>query len=63
MNFVKKTRLTERLIFEFRAEMFNIFNHPNFSVSAAPNINSTGLGTLTSTFTSREIQFNGRISF
>ncbi len=63
MNFVKKTKITERLTFEFRAEMFNIFNHPNFSISAAPNINSTGFGALTSTFTAREIQFNGRISF
>ncbi len=65
MNFVKKTRLTERITFEFRAEMFNIFNHPNFNLpSAAPNINSTGFGALASTtFTAREIQFNGRISF
>ncbi len=63
MNFVKKTKLTERLTFEFRAEMFNIFNHPNFMIGPAPNINSTGFGSLTSTFTSREIQFNGRISF
>ncbi len=63
VNFVKKTKLTERVTFEFRAEMFNIFNHPNFSVSATPNINNSGFGSLTSTFTAREIQFNGRISF
>jgi hypothetical protein len=63
MNFVKKTKLTERITFELRAEMFNIFNHPNFSVSATPNINSSGFGALTSSFSAREIQFNGRISF
>ncbi|HYL74083.1 MAG TPA: TonB-dependent receptor [Bryobacteraceae bacterium] len=63
VNFVKKTKITERIIFELRAEMFNIFNHPNFSVSATPNINSAGFGVLSNTFTSREIQFNGRISF
>ena len=63
MNFVKKTRLTERVVFEVRAEMFNIFNHPNFSPSATANINNSGFGTLTSNFTAREIQFNGRLSF
>jgi hypothetical protein len=63
MNFVKKTKLTEKVTFELRAEMFNIFNHPNFNPPTAPNINSNGFGALTSTFTSREIQFNGRISF
>jgi hypothetical protein len=63
MNFVKKQKLTERVTFELRAEMFNIFNHPNFNPTATPNINSAGFGTLTQVFTSREIQFNGRISF
>ena len=63
MNFVKKTKIKERVTFEIRAEMFNIFNHPNFSAPATPNINNTGFGALTSTFTAREIQFNGRLSF
>jgi|GEM_PF-401480 len=63
MNFVKKTRIKERVTFEIRAEMFNIFNHPNFSAPASPNINNAGFGALTSTFTAREIQFNGRLSF
>jgi len=63
MNFVKKTRISERVTLELRAEMFNIFNHPNFSPSATPNINNPGFGSLTSNFTAREIQFNGRISF
>jgi hypothetical protein len=63
VNFVKKTKIGERVVFELRAEMFNIFNHPNFSPSATGNINNSGFGTLTSNFTAREIQFNGRISF
>jgi hypothetical protein len=63
MNFVKKMKLTERVTFELRAEMFNILNHPNFNMSATPNINNAGFGALTSNFTAREIQFNGRISF
>jgi hypothetical protein len=28
----KKTSITERVSFQFRAEFFNIFNHPNFTV-------------------------------
>ena len=63
MNFVKKTKITERITFELRAEMFNILNHPNFSPSASANINNSGFGALTTNFTAREIQFNGRISF
>jgi hypothetical protein len=66
MNFVKKTKLTERVVFELRAEMFNIFNHANFNPSSAiANINNSGFGVLTNPtgFTAREIQFNGRISF
>src|SRR5260370_11566784 len=43
MNFVKKTKITERIIFEFRAEMFNIFNHPNFNPSPSNNISNAGL--------------------
>jgi Carboxypeptidase regulatory-like domain len=63
MNFVKKQKLTERVTLEFRTEMFNIFNHPNFSPTATNNINNSGFGTLTTNFTAREIQFNARISF
>ena len=63
MNFVKKTKIRERVTFEIRAEMFNILNHPNFSPSATQNINNSGFGALISNFSAREIQFNGRISF
>jgi len=63
INFVKKTRLHEGMTFEFRAEFFNIFNHPNFSIPSG-NINNTGFGILTGTVGSpREIQLNARINF
>jgi hypothetical protein len=29
-SLIKKTRITERLRAEFRAEAFDLFNHPNF---------------------------------
>jgi hypothetical protein len=63
MNFVKKTRIREGMTFEFRAEFFNIFNHPNFSIPSG-NINNANFGILTGTIGSpREIQFNARINF
>ncbi len=39
MNFsiFKNTHLTERAILQFRAEFFNIFNHPNFANPNLPN--------------------------
>ncbi|MGA2270352.1 MAG: carboxypeptidase-like regulatory domain-containing protein [Bryobacteraceae bacterium] len=63
MNFIKKTKIREKATFEIRAEFFNIFNHPNFSVPSG-NINNTGFGVLSSTVGGvRQIQFNGRLSF
>jgi hypothetical protein len=45
---LKSTAINERMRLQFRAEFFNIFNHPNFSL---PNVtvNSGGFGTITST--------------
>jgi len=64
MNFVKRTYITERINFEFRAEFFNIFNHANFRTNSQNfTIDGTGFGRLTSVDTAREIQFNARINF
>jgi hypothetical protein len=49
--------------FQFRAEVFNAWNHPSFN---APNLSptSTAFGTITSTANeSRQWQFSGRLKF
>lgn len=60
VSFIKRTRLTERYSLEFRAEFFNIFNHPEFGNPNAV-FGSGTFGTVTSTAPSgepsRTIQF------
>jgi len=66
INLIKRIPITEKANFEFRAEFFNIFNHPNFLPGFANNINSAGFASLNSSgneFGSREIQFNFRINW
>jgi hypothetical protein len=59
----KNIPIRESLKFQFRAEMFNFFNHPNF---ANPNatFGTTSFGSITSqNGNSREIQFAGKLIF
>lgn len=66
----KNGRLTERIGFEFRAELFNLLNHTNFTTpntvvytSATSGISPTaGVITATAT-TSRQIQFGAKLKF
>ncbi|MGH9799023.1 MAG: TonB-dependent receptor domain-containing protein, partial [Blastocatellia bacterium] len=37
VGFIKRTRITETVNFEIRAEFFNVFNRTNFGTGAAPN--------------------------
>jgi hypothetical protein len=68
------TRISEQFRIQFRAEFFNIFNHPNFSLPTSTNFVSgatvgTGkinpsAGVITSTTTSsRQIQFGVKVLF
>jgi len=55
ISVTKNTRVNEKMTLQFRAEIFNIFNHPNFSVpdgaiinpgvnNVGPNTSYSGLG-------------------
>jgi hypothetical protein len=63
MSFIKQTKVTEATNIEFRAEFYNIWNHPQFS----PPSNYSDLGTLgqitSSSVPPRVVQFALKFSF
>jgi hypothetical protein len=66
---LKKTRITETKNLEFRAETFNLFNHPNFDEPDS-TFGTTGFGQIFNTLgrtlgvgTSRQIQLALRFSY
>ena len=77
LAFSKTTAFTEKVKIEFRAEFFNIFNHPNFANPGIVNngqvlsgggqgnnpSNSGLFGQITSTYDPRIIQLAARFSF
>ncbi len=64
MSFYKNTTIGERVVVQFRTEMFNIFNKANFA-NPASNISFPGqVGRITATSTAnRVIQFGLRLTF
>jgi len=60
----KNFHITERHIVQFRAEMFNLFNHPQFGLPGR-NPNNNGGASITGTLpdNQREIQFALRYTF
>jgi len=62
VRLAKTVRLGEHRSLEFMAELFNLFNHPNFDAPNAVAVSTTFL-TLSSAEPSREAQFGARFSF
>jgi hypothetical protein len=67
-SIIKNTKLTERFNLQFRTEMFDIFNHPNFGNPG--NIITSGFGLIQSTRfptgdfgSSRQVQFALKLLF
>ncbi|MBV9508091.1 MAG: hypothetical protein JO323_24120, partial [Acidobacteriia bacterium] len=40
LGVMKNTKINERVSLQFRAELFNIFNHPNFNVPSSTIFNA-----------------------
>ena len=59
---MKRTRIGENKIIEFRSEFFNIFNHANFG-NPNGSIGSTNFGRITTTRDPRLIQFAVKFHF
>ena len=68
-SLVKDTKLTEKVNLQFRTEVFDIFNHPNFG-NPVLTTTSSSFGKITSTRSptgdfgsSRQIQFALKLMF
>jgi Carboxypeptidase regulatory-like domain len=55
-------KVTERFSIQFRAESFNVFNHPNFDLPAQ-NFGVPGFGSITVAEAPRQIQFGAKVRF
>ena len=62
MALYKDFRVTEHQTVEFRAELFNIFNHPNFT-GLSLNYGASSFGQVTSAADPRIVEFALRYHF
>jgi hypothetical protein len=62
VSVIKRNPVTEKMNLEFRAEFFNMFNHPNFGTPGA-TIATDAFGRLTSAASPRDIQFGLKLKF
>ena len=62
MGLQKWWNITETKRFQFRFELFNAFNHPNFFVPDS-NLGDSNFGTITSAYPARSLQFAGKFYF
>jgi hypothetical protein len=63
VSILKNTPITERVTTQFRAEFFNMPNHPNFGNPGANISVSQSLGRITSAGDPRQIQFGLKVLF
>jgi hypothetical protein len=62
MGLQKWWNITETMRFQFRFELFNAFNHPNF-FTPDTNLGDRNFGTITSAYPARSLQFAGKFYF
>jgi hypothetical protein len=67
VNFYKDTKITERVNFQFRFELFNLFNRPNYVALGNSGIDMNfpdgNFGAARATHEPRFWQLGGKISF
>ena len=61
-SIARKFRVTDRVAAQFRAEFFNLPNHPNFNL-VGRIINQPNFGGVLSQFDPRQIQLAAKFSF
>ncbi|MGH9454629.1 MAG: TonB-dependent receptor domain-containing protein, partial [Terriglobia bacterium] len=59
---MKKFPIREEAAIQFRAEFFNVFNHPNFGTPVS-NLNASNFGAITTASSPRIVQFALKFSF
>ena len=62
ISFIKRNQLSERFSLEFRAEFFNLFNHPHFG-NPASTTDTGDFGLIESAGSPRDIQFGLKLNF
>lgn len=62
LSLMKRIRLTENVRLQFRTEVFNLFNHPNYR-TLVTNFSASNFGALTETDEPRVIQFGLKLLF
>src|SRR5580698_9344318 len=62
INFYKDTHLTERVVFQFRFEVFNLFNRANYA-NVDTNVPDGNFGAATASHEPRFWQLGGKLSF
>jgi hypothetical protein len=62
VSFIKRNPITEKVNLEFRAEFFNMFNHPNFG-TPGQTVGTSSAGVIGGAGTPRDIQFGLKLKF